>query len=104
MNVRQLALVVAPLLLALAAVAQATDPAAGKAKATEVCAACHGADGNSPSPDFRSSPASIAIPRREDYRQPAKANHGGFAKALTKQDIDNPPPTMRQPAVLSAKY
>jgi cytochrome c553 len=29
----------------------AGDPAAGKEKST-VCAACHGADGNSPSPEF----------------------------------------------------
>ena len=30
----------------------AANPEAGKAKAAEVCAACHGADGNSASPDF----------------------------------------------------
>jgi cytochrome c553 len=30
---------------------QAADPLLGKEKAT-VCAACHGADGNSPSPEF----------------------------------------------------
>ena len=30
----------------------AADIAKGKAKATEVCAACHGADGNSTSQDF----------------------------------------------------
>ncbi|MDY0011343.1 MAG: cytochrome c [Rhodocyclaceae bacterium] len=32
--------------------AQAADPAAGQAKAATVCAACHGPDGNSASPDF----------------------------------------------------
>ncbi len=30
----------------------AGDAEAGKKKATEVCAACHGPDGNSPTPDF----------------------------------------------------
>jgi cytochrome c553 len=32
--------------------ALAGDAEAGKKKATEVCAACHGPDGNSPTPDF----------------------------------------------------
>ena len=32
--------------------ASAADIAAGKAKATEICAACHAADGNSPTQDF----------------------------------------------------
>lgn len=35
----------------LAAPALAADPAAGKEKSV-VCAACHGPDGNSPSPEF----------------------------------------------------
>lgn len=35
----------------LAVPALAADPAAGKEKSV-VCAACHGADGNSPSPEF----------------------------------------------------
>ena len=37
--------------VALVAPAQAQDAAAGKAKAA-ACAACHGTDGNSPSPEF----------------------------------------------------
>ena len=36
----------------LAAPVDARDPAAGAAKAKEVCAACHGMDGNSPTPDY----------------------------------------------------
>lgn len=35
-----------------AAPALAGDAEAGKKKAAEVCAACHGPDGNSPTPDF----------------------------------------------------
>jgi cytochrome c553 len=34
--------------LGLAATAAAADPAAGKARADQVCAACHGKDGNTP--------------------------------------------------------
>ena len=42
----------APMILALAALPVAAgDVAAGKAKSA-TCAACHGADGNSPTPDF----------------------------------------------------
>lgn len=37
--------------LSAATSAMASDAAAGKEKST-VCAACHGTDGNSPSPDF----------------------------------------------------
>ena len=45
-------LIAACLVLAAAsAPAVAGDPAAGKQK-SQTCAACHGADGNSPAPDF----------------------------------------------------
>ena len=110
MNARRLVILTVPLLLAMTAVAQATDPAAGKAKAAEVCAACHGADGNSPSPDF----PKLAGQHRE-YLAKALQDHPsgprkdpimvGFAKALTKQEIDNLAAYYAaQPAVLSAKY
>jgi cytochrome c553 len=39
-------------MLIVGAGAQAADLEAGKAKAKAVCAACHGENGNSPSPDF----------------------------------------------------
>jgi cytochrome c553 len=38
-------------ILMVSAGAEARDPVAGKAKSAE-CAACHGPDGNSPSPEF----------------------------------------------------
>jgi len=110
MNARRFALVVAPLLLAIAAVAQATDPAAGKAKAAEVCAACHGADGNSPSPDFpklAGQHREYLAKALEDYKSGLRKNAimAGFATPLTKQDIDNLAAYYAaQPAVLSAKY
>ena len=96
--------------LSLAMSAQATDLAAGKAKAAEVCAACHAADGNSPSADF----PKLAGQHREylaqalrDYKSGRRKNAimAGFAGALTKEDIDNLSAFYSaQPAVLSAKY
>ncbi|PSJ17809.1 c-type cytochrome [Nitrosomonas supralitoralis] len=38
--------------LMLSSQAMAADIEAGKSKAAEVCASCHGADGNSPAPNF----------------------------------------------------
>jgi len=104
------------LLLAIAVVqgapvgAQAADLAAGKAKAAEVCVACHGADGNSPTPDF----PRLAGQHRDylakalrDYKSAQRKNAimEGFAAALTKDDIENLAAYYAaQPAVLSAKY
>jgi cytochrome c553 len=74
--------------------AVAADVEAGKKKAAEVCAACHGADGNS---------SNAAYPKlagqNEDYLRVAlnaykkgerkNAIMAGFAGALSKQDIAN---------------
>jgi len=74
--------------------AAAADLAAGKAKATEVCAACHGADGNSQSPDFPriggQYPDYLAKALR-DYKAGRRKNPimAGFAQTLSTQDIDN---------------
>jgi cytochrome c553 len=83
---------------------------AGKAKAVEVCAACHGADGNSPTPDF----PRLAGQHRDylakalrDYKTAQRKNAimEGFAAALTKDDIENLAAYYAtRPAVLSAKY
>ena len=70
------------------------DLAAGKAKATEVCAACHGADGNSAAADFPKlggqHPDYLAKALR-DYKSGQRKNPimAGFAQALSKQDIEN---------------
>ena len=105
-----LRLAFATVVLALAMSAEAADLAAGKAKATEVCAACHGADGNSQSPDFPKlagqHPDYLAQALR-DYKSGRRKNAimAGFASALTKEDIDNLSAYYSaQPAVLSAKY
>jgi len=74
--------------------AAAADIAAGKAKVTEVCQACHGLDGNSPTPDYPKLggqyPDYLAKALR-DYRSGARKNPimAGFAGTLSPQDIDN---------------
>lgn len=95
---------------AAAAGAQAANIDAGAAKAKEVCAACHGADGNSPSPDF----PKLAGQHRDylekalrDYKSGARKNPimAGFAAALSKEDIENLSAYFAsRPAVLAAKY
>jgi cytochrome c553 len=92
-------LAIAAILVALAAgvvsgSARAADLAAGKAKADEVCKACHGADGNNPTPDFPKLggqyPDYLAKALR-DYKSGERKNPimAGFAKTLSKQDIEN---------------
>jgi cytochrome c553 len=110
MSRRLLLVVAAVAACAFSAAPQAANLAAGKAKAAEVCAACHGADGNSPSPDF----PKLAGQHRDylekalrDYKSGARKNPimAGFAATLTKDDIENLAAYFAaQPAVLSAKY
>ena len=78
----------------LASPVGAADLNAGAAKAKEVCAACHGMDGNSPQPDYPrlagQYPDFMAKALR-DYKSGARKNPvmQGFAAALSRQDIDN---------------
>ena len=81
--------------LALAALgAHAADPNAGAEKAKQVCAACHGADGNSPTPMYPKlggqHPDYLAKALR-DYQSGARKNPimSAMAKPLTRQDIEN---------------
>lgn len=85
---------IALLLLTLACGANAQDIEAGKKKATEVCAACHGPDGNSATADF----PRLAGQHRDylakslrDYKSGARKDPvmNGFAAALTAQEIAN---------------
>ena len=82
------------LLLTLACGAHAQDIEAGKKKAAEVCAACHGPDGNSATPEF----PRLAGQHRDylakalrDYKSGARKDPvmSGFASALSAQDIAN---------------
>jgi cytochrome c553 len=72
----------------------AADLAAGKAKAKEVCAACHGEDGNSATSDFPrlgGQYADYLAKALRDYKSGQRKNAimAGFAQALSKQDIEN---------------
>jgi cytochrome c553 len=88
-----LALAVA-LAAAAALPAHAADVAAGQAKAKEVCGACHGADGNSKSPEFPilagQYPDYLEKALR-DYKSGARKNAimAGFAAGMSKEDIAN---------------
>ena len=83
------------LALSLAGLANAADLEAGKKKAAEVCAACHGPDGNKPSaPD-----QPILAGQHQDYLERALTDYKigrrnnpimkGFAGQLSKKDIEN---------------
>lgn len=88
----------------------AADKAAGGAKAKEVCAACHGVDGNSAdanNPKLAGQWPDYLRKALRDYKSGARTNAimGGFAKGLTDKDIENLAAYYSsQPAVLSSKY
>ena len=81
---------------ALAASAQAAGNANnGKAKATQVCAACHGSDGNKPStpdqPVLAGQYYDYLVRALTDYKIGRRNNAimKGFATQLSKQDIED---------------
>ena len=72
----------------------AADIDAGKSKAAEACASCHGADGNSPAPNF----PHIGGQHRtylekvlKDYKSGSRTDPvmNGMAAALSNEDIEN---------------
>ena len=71
------------------------DAAAGQAIVTKVCAACHGADGNSPTgPDFprlAGQREDYLLKALRDYKSGARKNAimAGQAQALTAKDVEN---------------
>ena len=89
-------LLVALLALALAGVVQAAGNAErGKAKAGQVCVACHGAEGNKPStpdqPILAGQHEDYLVKALTDYKTGARTNPimKGFAATLSKQDIED---------------
>jgi len=91
---RTLMALVAAAAIAATAPAQAANVAAGQAKAKEVCAACHGADGNSQLPDnpkLAGQHGDYLEKALRDYKSGARKNPimAGFAGALSKDDIAN---------------
>ena len=83
------------LTVVLAANAQAGDPAKGKEKAAQVCAACHGAEGNKPSapdqPVLAGQYEDYLVRALTDYKIGRRTNPimKGFAGQLSKQDIED---------------
>ncbi|MBN9133475.1 MAG: cytochrome c [Nitrosospira multiformis] len=70
------------------------DIEAGKKKAAEVCAACHGPDGNSPAPAFpilAGQHASYLAKTLNEYKSGVRQDPvmAGMAAALSKEDIEN---------------
>jgi len=69
------------------------DVASGKEKSAP-CAACHGADGNSPAPNFprlAGQHADYLVKALEDYKTGKRKNPimAGFAAGLSKQDRED---------------
>ena len=84
----------AAILLAGLNTAAAADIEAGKKKAAEICAACHGPDGNSATGDFpriAGQYADYLSKAMRDYKTGARQDPimAGFAKPLTEQEIEN---------------
>jgi len=81
-------------LLAAPLAVTAADVEAGKKKAAEVCAACHGPEGNAATADFprlAGQHADYIAKALHDYKTGARKDPimSGFANALTAQDIRN---------------
>jgi cytochrome c553 len=89
-------LLIATLLLALPAAAQARgNVAEGKKKAETVCAACHGPEGNKPStpdqPILAGQHYDYLVRALTDYKSGRRSNPimKGFAAPLSKKDIED---------------
>lgn len=89
-------LLIAIAALAVAGAAQAAGNAeAGKQKAAQVCAACHGPEGNKPAapenPILAGQHYDYLVKALQDYKS-GKRNNAimkGFAASLSKQDIED---------------
>jgi cytochrome c553 len=91
-------------------VAIAADIAAGEKKAGEVCAACHGKDGNAATdqyPKIGGQHKDYLAQALKGYKDGTRKNAimAGFAAGLTKQDIENISLYYsKQPGGLHARY
>lgn len=94
-----------------AGAAQAANLEAGKAKAQEVCQACHGMDGQSAAspeyPKIGGQHRDYLAKALRDYKSGARKNPvmGAMAQPLTAQDIENVTAYYaKQPGVLASRY
>ena len=80
--------------LILSSQLMAADLDAGKSKAAEVCASCHGADGNSPAPNFPKIGGqyrTYLAKALKDYKSGHRKDPimAGMAASLSAADIEN---------------
>ena len=81
--------------LAAGGAAHGADMEAGKAKAAQVCVACHGADGNKPSapdqPVLAGQHPDYLVKALSDYKSGKRANPimKGFASTLSTKDMED---------------
>ena len=96
-------------LLLISSQVMAANIEAGKKKAAEVCAACHGADGNSPAPAFpklAGQHASYLEKTLNEYKSGVRKDPvmAGMAAALSKEDIENVSAYFASQSGLKTKY
>lgn len=96
-------------LLLISSQGMAANIEAGKKKAAEVCAACHGADGNSPAPAFprlAGQHASYLEKTLNEYKSGVRKDPvmAGMAAALSKEDIENVSAYFASQSGLKTKY
>jgi len=96
-------------LLLVSSQGMAGNVEAGKKKAAEVCAACHGADGNSPAPAFpklAGQHASYLEKTLNEYKSGVRKDPvmAGMAAALNKEDIENVAAYFANQSGLKTKY
>jgi cytochrome c553 len=88
-------LLVLSIALGFAPASMAQDLEAGRAKAAQVCAACHGADGAKPvgpeNPILAGQYPDYLVKALSDYKSGKRANPimKAFADPLSKQDIED---------------
>jgi len=79
----------------LPAASYAANPEAGREKAAQVCAACHGPEGNKPStpdqPILAGQHYDYLVKALKDYKSGQRTNPimKGFAAALSQKDIED---------------
>lgn len=93
MKTLKLVLTIAGLSLLSSPALAAGDAAKGK-ELSATCAACHGPDGNSPSPQYpilAGQYADYLVKAMQDYKSGARQNAimAGFANGLSKQDMED---------------
>lgn len=106
---RHLIITAACLALFATGQAYAVDIEAGKKKAAEVCAACHGADGSSPTsayPKLAGQHADYIVKALSDYKSGARKDPimGGMTAPLSPQDIENVAAYFASQPGLTQKY